>query len=100
MTEPKEADLVEKLSHYSEDNNYLPEAGYIPDAETAKRIGSIIIDNLTGHNFSFEYNSAIVKYDEENRLWYVEKGYLTAPGGLVIIEQDTGRIVKALLTKY
>lgn len=87
-------ELLEEL----EGQNYLPETGYIPDAKTAKIVGACIIDNLTEHS-RFRISSVTVEYDEENRLWLVSKGYLFSHGGFVVIEQDSGKIVKALLMK-
>ena len=89
-------DLKEYLESFPEDNNYLPDVGYIPDAETANAIGSAIIDKLTGKSM---LGGSVVSYDEENRLWMIERGYLFSRGAFVIIEQDTGRILKALLCK-
>lgn len=94
----KRADLKEYIEQFSPDNNYIPDTGYVPDARTAKIIGSQIIDNFTG-NSRFCPSSVTVKYDEENRLWLVEKGYFYSHGGFIIIEQDSGKIIKALLTK-
>ena len=75
----------------------LPDAGYIPDAKTAKIIGSQIIDKMTGRRHML--SEIIIKYDEENRLWFVAKNYFPRNGGLVVIEQDSGKIVKASLIK-
>ena len=65
--ELEEADLVEFLSHYHEDNNFLPDVGYVPDAETAA-VGSAIVDKLTGQKI---FGTIGVTYDEENRLWKI-----------------------------
>lgn len=89
---------LQEYLEYAEDNNYFPEVGYISNAKTAKVVGSQIIDDLTGNN-SFSISCVTVEYDEQNRLWKVSKGYLFKRGGLVIIEQDSGRVVKALFTK-
>lgn len=94
--EVRETDLVEFLGQFSEENNYLPDAGYIPDAKTAKAVGKPIIDEMTGNR---SLGGVTIKYDAENRLWLVEKGYLFGHGGFVLIEQDSGKILKALLTK-
>lgn len=96
ISKPKNVDLKEYLDSFSEGNNYLPDAGYIPDAETAKIVGGAVLDELTGNCF---FGITAVEYDEENRLWLVNKGYLFSPGGFVVIEQDSGKIVKALLNK-
>ena len=90
------ADLVEYLNQFSEENNYLPDAGYIPDAKTAKLVGSAIIDGMTGEKW---FGETTVKYDAENRLWRVDKGYLFHRGGFVVIEQDSGKVIKALFVK-
>jgi len=81
-----------------EENDYLPNVGYIPDAKTAKIIGSCVIDNLTGYS-RFRINSIAVEYDEENRIWLISKGYIFSGGGMVAIEQDSGKIIRAVLTK-
>ena len=94
---PENADLKEYVSQFSEENNYLPEKGYISDAETAVRVGGAIIDNMCEKDGSF--GSVSLYYDRENRLWMVDKGYLFHPGGFVVIEQDSGKVVKALLSK-
>ncbi len=94
--EARETDLVEYLGQFSEENNYLPDAGYIPDAKTAKAVCEPIIDKMTGSKF---FGGVTIEYDEENRLWRVEKWYLFGRGGFVLIEQDSGKILKALLTK-
>lgn len=92
-------DLAEYLEQFHPTNNLVPAEGYIPDAETAKVVGSRIIDNLTG-NRGHLFNGVEVKYDQTNRLWYISKGYLfSTKGGFVVIEQDTGKIIKALLDK-
>lgn len=91
-------DLSEFLEQFHPTNNFAPAEGYIPDAETAKVVGARIIDNLTG-NHDHLFNGVEVKYDQTNRLWYISKGYLFSPGGFVVIEQDTGKIIKALLQK-
>lgn len=92
----QKTDLTEYVVQFSEENNYLPDAGYIPDTETAKAVGSVVIDKLTGNSL---FGTITVKYDEDNRLWKISKSYLFRQGGFVIIEQDSGKIVKALLTK-
>jgi len=96
VSNPESADLKEFISTFTEENNYFPEVGYIPDASTAKAIGSRIIDNLAQHK---GFGITTVTYDQENRLWLVDKGYLFSRGGFVIIEQDSGKVIKALLSK-
>ena len=96
VTNTEVLNLREYVDSFDVDNNYLPDVGYIPDAETADAIGSAIIDKLTGHSL---LGVSTVTYDEENRLWMVERGYLFSQGAFVVIEQDTGRIIKALLYK-
>ncbi len=77
--------------------DWIPDAGYIPDAKTAKIIGSQIIDKITGS--SHIISKIVIKYDAENRLWLVIKNYFPRNGGIVIMEQDSGKVVKAFLTK-
>ena len=96
--EVQQLDLVEYLGQFDEGNNYLPEVGYIPDAKTAQVVGSAIIDKMIGSGYTL-ISTITVKYDNENRLWLIEKGYFPHHGGFVIIKQDSGEIVKALLTK-
>lgn len=96
VTNTEVLNLREYVDSFDVDNNCLPDVGYIPDAETADAIGSAIIDKLTGN---FLLGVSTVTYDEENRLWMVERGYLFSQGAFVVIEQDTGRIIKALLYK-
>lgn len=94
----QQVDLVEYLSQFDEKNNYLPDTGYIPDAKTAVAVGSAILDELVGNGYS-PINSTAIEYDEQNRLWLIKKSYFPHHGGFVIVEQDSGKIVKALLTK-
>jgi len=84
----------------SEYQGYIPDTGFVPDAKTAEIIGSRIIKNLKGDTnyFSVCYET-IIEYDKEHRLWKVEKNYLFSGGGIVIIEQDSGEIINAHLTK-
>ena len=89
------ADLSEYLEN--SENNYSLENGYIGDAKTAKKVGCAIIDRATGKNSLF--SNATVEYDKELRLWKITKGYLFSGGAFVVIEQDTGKVVKLLLTK-
>ena len=91
-----EMDVQVYLDDFSEDNNYYPELGYIPDAKTAATVGVAVIDQLTGKHL---FGAVTVSYDPEARLWLVQKGYFPHAGGFVIIEQDSGRIIKALLCK-
>ncbi len=93
----KEADLSENIIATSVGNTYdFGECGYIADANTAKRICSPIIDDMVGKDFIGLYD---IEYDKENRLWCVSKYTLFEPGGAVVIEQDTGRVINARLYK-
>ena len=95
----QERNLKAYIDQFAEENNYFSYNGYIPDAKTAKIIGSQIIDKMTGGN-RYEISGMTVEYDPENRLWMVSKEYLNGRhGGFVIMEQDSGKVVKALLTK-
>ena len=91
-----EMDIRSYVDDLAEDNNYAPELGYIPDAKTAATVGGAVIDQLTGKHL---FGAVTVSYDPEARLWLVQKGYFPHAGGFVIIEQDSGRIIKALLCK-
>jgi len=93
-------DLSKYLTEEYEDDSYLPAAGYIPDAKTAKIIGSQIIAKMTSTGSFRIGDGALVKYDEENRLWAISKSYLFSYGGVVVIEQDTGKVVYAGFTKF
>ena len=94
--EVKTDDLKEFMRQYSDKANYLTEAGYIPDGETAKIIGSAILDKISTKT---PLSSDLLFYDAENRLWRVERRYLPSHGVCVIIEQDTGRVVRVIKTK-
>ena len=91
-----ESDIRSYVDDLAEDNNYAPEVGYIPDAKTAATVGGAVIDQLTGKHL---LGAITVSYDPEARLWLVHKGYFPHAGGFVVIEQDSGRIIKALLCK-
>ena len=95
--EAEEIDLREYVNSFHEDNNFLPDAGYIPDAKTAGEVGSAIIDSMLGRSW---FGATTVTYAWENRLWKVERNYFFVPGAFVVIEQDTGRIIKALKSKF
>lgn len=82
--EVREADLVEFLGQISEENNYLPDTGYIPDAKTAKAVCEPMIDEMTGNK---SLGGVTIEYDEENRLWLVEKGYLFGHGGSSLLSR-------------
>lgn len=94
---PKEADLQRYLELPPE-NNYYSSNDCIPDAQTAARVGSIIIDNMCDKCI-FNVGFITVEYDGANRLWKINKSYFFSQGGFVVIEQDTGEIIKALLNK-
>lgn len=93
----KEADLQYYLE-WPPENNYYADEECIPDAQTAARIGSVIIDNMCDRG-AFDIGSTSVEYDSANRLWLVNKGSLFSRGGCVVIRQDTGEVVRALLNK-
>ena len=98
VTEVARADLAEFVGQFDESNNYLPDCGYIPDAKTAAVVGGGIIDSFVPGGGKVLV-STTVTYDEVNRLWKVERSYLFNRGGFVVIEQDTGKVIKALLYK-
>ncbi len=96
----KKVETVDLTSYLKETeiHYWQPEEGFIPNAETAKAIGSEIIDNLLGKR-TFDIKAVTVKYDEKNRLWLVHKGYLFNQGGKVILSRDTGEIISVSLDK-
>ena len=96
VTYEGETDLQAYLDDLTEDNYNYPELGYIPDAKTAAAVGGAVIDQLTGRHL---FGAVTVSYDPEARLWLVHKGYFPHAGGYAVIEQDSGRIVTALLCK-
>ena len=96
VTYEGETDLQAYLDDLTEDNYNYPEVGYIPDAKTAAAVGGAVIDQLTGRHL---FGAVTVSYDPEARLWLVHKGYFPHAGGYAVIEQDSGRIVTALLCK-
>lgn len=89
-------DSDELLDSLREDNNFIPDTGYIPDARTAKVVGGEIIDRLTGKTLG---GATTVEYDELNRRWIVHRNYFLNGGAFVVIEQDSGKVIKALLQK-
>ena len=91
-----ESDVSAYLTEYPDAPAHVPEEGYVPDAKTAGAIGGPVVDKMTGGGF---LGSVMVSYDPDDRLWMVTKTYFPYGGGFVIIEQDTGRILLALLHK-
>lgn len=88
---------IRDLSYYLEsaDVGINCSNGYVPDAQTAARIGSSVIDHLCDKDIT-DFGDTHVYYDEENRVWKVVKTYGPySPSALVIIDQDTGAILKA-----
>lgn len=79
--------------------------GYIADADTAATIGSAIIDCVckgSGRTIlPWESGSwgVSVEYDPVLCLWKISKGYFSHRGAVVILEQDTGRVVSFLFQK-
>ena len=94
---PKEADLQYYLD-LAPENNYYSDKACISDAQTAARVGGAIVDNMCDKSI-FNVGFISVEYDDANRLWKINKSYLFSQGGFVVIEQDTGEIVRALLNK-
>ena len=69
--------------------------GFVPDAQTAARIGGAVIDHLCGKDIT-DLGDTLVYYDENNRVWEVIRVYDPfSPSALVIIDQDTGEILDA-----
>lgn len=89
-------DLIKLMSGWNDNANVLAEDGYIPDGKTAKIVGSAILDNLSLETL-LSYD--LLSYDSENRLWRVERRYFPSHGVCVIIEQDTGKVVRVIKTK-
>ena len=96
VTYEGETDLQAYTDDLIEENNNYPEVGYIPDVKTAAAIGGAVIDKLTGKRL---FGAVTVSYDPDVRLWLVTKNYFPHAGGYVVIEQDSGKIIKALLHK-
>ncbi|MBR2353483.1 MAG: hypothetical protein IKA76_03155 [Clostridia bacterium] len=66
----------------------------------AARVGSAIIDDMCGKGIFNLWSPITVSYDETNRLYRVQKGYsIFNQGGFVILNQDTGEVVRALRYK-
>ncbi len=97
FVKPKDSDLQSYLE-LNPENNYYYDSECIPNAKTAAKIGGVIIDNMCNKG-AFSIGFITVEYDAANRLWRVNKGYLFSQGGFVVIKQDTGEIVRALLNK-
>ena len=81
---------------YPIEPGHTPEDGFISSAEEAERIGRAVSDELSGKHSLIK---ASVYHDEENRLWVVVTHYFRAPNGWVLIDQDTGQIIKFLYLK-
>ena len=96
VTYEGESDLQAYTDDLIEENNNYPELGYIPDAKTAATVGGAVIDQLTGKQL---FGAVTVSYDPDVRLWLVTKNYFPHAGGYVVIEQDSGKIIQALLHK-
>ena len=95
-------DLRQELDYIDRypDNNCISYGCNIVDAETARLFGSMVINNMCGVN-GISINTINVSYDSNNRLWLVQKTYILpySNGGYVIIDQDSGRILLALMYK-
>ena len=97
FTVVKETDL-KNYRESSDVNNYYSDGECVPDAKTAAKIGEAILDNMCNYSF-LGFGVVTVEHDSENRLWKVSKGSLFSKGGFVVIDQQNGEIVKALLNK-
>lgn len=95
--QPQKTDLQYYLE-LTPENNYYSSGECIPDAQTAGRVGSIIVDNMCNKGV-FNIGFTTVEYDDTNRLWKIDKSYFFSQGGFVVIKQDTGEIIRALLNK-
>ena len=80
------------------ENNYYADEPCVPDAKTAARIGSAVLDNMCNASGFGLFRFTYVEYDEANRVWRVTKSYVRT-SGIVIIDQDTGEIIRALFQK-
>ena len=93
-----------KNSNLQDDLDLLPENNYyanepcVPDAKTAAKIGSAILDNMCNASVFDLFRFTYVEYDEFNRVWRVTKSYVRT-SGLVLIDQDTGEIRRARFQK-
>ena len=88
----------DNLTYYLDDSveGIHCQEGFVPDAKTAARIGGPIVDNLCS-KVSTDFGIVSVYYDKDNRVWKVTKAYgIFEPSAFVIIDQDTGRIIKAM----
>ena len=73
-------------------DDLIPENGFIPDAQTAKVIGGMMIDQFLGKKRTF-LTGVDVAYDPEKQVWVVQKGYFPFGGATVILDQNTGAVV-------
>ena len=84
---------------------YVPEYGYIDDAETAAIVGNAIINRMCEQKgerilpSEVGHDGVDVAYDSKLRLWRISKCYVLHRGGVVILNQDTGAVVMAYFQK-
>ena len=97
IIEQKNVHFMSQLGDKPDTNNYYMDGDVIPDAQTAAKIGSAIIDNMCGNGWDFGFLT--IDYDDQERLWKVHKSYLFGRGGYAIVDQETGEIIQALKYK-
>ncbi len=81
----------ERISAISQLDDARINANYIPDAKTAKAIGTQILKHLLPDEGVFSVSSN-VEYDPQLRLWLVHGSRGTCLEIFVVLEQDTGKV--------
>ena len=85
--------FLDEYNSYAEvDGGYVPAYGYIPDAKTAVKVGGAIIDGICKPDWAL-LETVSVEYESVNRLWKVQKGYLPYASAIVVLDQDTGKVL-------
>lgn len=78
-------------------DGYIPENGYVSDAETAVSIAKAVLDStffkpIKGGGYT-------VEYDKKNEVWIVNNYSIFRHSAYVIISKKDGRIISAWMTK-
>ena len=90
-------DFLNEGQSYTNNEIKPPDIVAIPNAKIAKNIGEAVIEAMKGERLFLPFTN--ITYDKENRLWMIVSGSLFDPGGIVILDQDTGNVVTAWLQK-